>query len=244
MRIAPSLEEMRLSSHRRPGGATTFITVRTTPLIGTLLALALAGCASGPPAPFTPEPASTPPLHLDANASLLVTTRGGRPIAGALVMLHGPHDPVLDAVPPRTVLELVDDRLLPRSLAIPVGSTVAFRNASELAHEIYTFSQPRPFAARLTPKAPPATIVFDRPGLVVLGCKLHGETIAYLQVTDAARTGTTDADGYLRLVGLLPGDYRAQVWRAPAARDQPALEGEQKFTLVPGGSRLVRVKVR
>jgi hypothetical protein len=206
--------------------------------------LLLAACATGPRGPFAPDAAGTPTPRLDANASLLVTSKAGRPIAGALVMLHGPPDQILSAIPPRAVLEFVDDRLLPRTLAVPVGTAVAFRNSSELAHEIYTFSKARPFAARLAPKAPPAHIVFERAGLVVLGCKLHGDTIAYLHVTDAVRSGVTDADGYLRVVGLLPGDYRAEVWRAPTARDQTPLAAEQKFALAPGGSRLVRIAVR
>ena len=242
MRIPRIADRIATQVTTRALGLDHVLGVRSAVLIAS--ALLLAACTTAPPLPFAPDAAGKPTPRLDATASVLVTTRGGRPIAGAMVMLHGPPDPILDAVPPRAVLEFVDDRLLPRTLAVPVGTAVAFRNSSELAHEIYTFSKARPFAARLAPKAPPANIVFDRPGLVVLGCKLHGDTIAYLHVTDAVRSGVTDADGYLRLTGLLPGDYRAEVWRAPTARDQAPLAAEQRFELSPSGSRLVRVTVR
>lgn len=224
------------------------------PLFATPLALlALGGCeqfATRTPSPV-PAPIETPPVvaapiapTANGTLSLLVLTAEREPAVGALVMLHGPRDPAAAPRPPtRLVLQLFDERLLPSVSAVPVGATVVFRNSSELAHEIYSFSSARQFAVRVAPHAAPAEVTFGKPGLVVLGCKLHGETIAYLQVTDAVRSATADRDGYLRLADLMPGRYRVQAW-LPGERDRPARQDEQSVTVPNSADGLFRLTVR
>jgi hypothetical protein len=54
--------------------------------------------------------------------------------------------------------------------------------------------------------------VFDRPGLVTLGCNIHDGMIGYIYVTDSPFFGRSDASGQLQLHGLPPGSYTLTAW--------------------------------
>jgi hypothetical protein len=54
--------------------------------------------------------------------------------------------------------------------------------------------------------------VFDKPGLVVLGCNIHDTMAAWVVVVDTPYFTKTVASGAGVLKGLEPGDYRVSVW--------------------------------
>src|SRR5262249_50524582 len=68
---------------------------------------------------------------------------------------------------------------------------------------------------------PHAPIVFDTPGIVVLGCNIHDKMIGYVYVSDAAELGKTDKRGDWVAQHVAAGDYRLEVWSPLLARDEP-----------------------
>ncbi len=62
-------------------------------------------------------------------------------------------------------------------------------------------------------------MLFDKVGVVLLGCNIHDWMIGYIYVTDAPYFGKTTGQGHVELTGLRPGAYRVRVWH-------PRLDGD------------------
>ncbi len=110
---------------------------------------------------------------------------------------------------------------VPRVLVVGVGARVDFPNNDSVSHQVYSFSAAKRFQLPLYKGEVHPPVVFDRAGLVVLGCNIHDSMVGYVYVTDAPYFGTTLADGALQLKDLAPGDYRIVVW-SPFIADPPA----------------------
>ena len=81
---------------------------------------------------------------------------------------------------------------------------------------------------------PASPVVFDKPGLVVLGCNIHDKMVAYVQIVDTPHFGKTDAKGQVRIDGVSAGSYQLKVWHARLAPGaQPA---EQPLSIKPEGA--------
>jgi hypothetical protein len=65
-------------------------------------------------------------------------------------------------------------------------------------------------------------VLFDKAGIVVLGCNIHDIMAAWVVVVDTPYFGKTAANGASVLKGLAPGDYRVSVWY-PGPQKTPAV---------------------
>jgi hypothetical protein len=54
--------------------------------------------------------------------------------------------------------------------------------------------------------------VFDRPGIVTIGCNIHDWMIGYIYVADTPHLARTGADGQARLDNLPAGRYMLRIW--------------------------------
>lgn len=148
-----------------------------------------------------------------AGTSLAVNVTGsdGKPLAGAVVLLHGP--PGSKPPPPATlIIDQVGQIFAPKLSVIPVGSSVTFPNSDKVSHQVYSFSPAKRFQLPLYRGTPYAPTVFDRAGIVTLGCNIHDDMIAYVVVTDADWSGRTALDGSWNASGLPDGDFRVEIW--------------------------------
>ncbi|MBK9361630.1 MAG: hypothetical protein IPM99_11090 [Rubrivivax sp.] len=67
-------------------------------------------------------------------------------------------------------------------------------------------------------------MVFDQPGIAVLGCNIHDTMAAWVVIVETPHHGQTAANGRLRLDDVPPGSYRLRAWHAdlpPARRRGP-----------------------
>jgi plastocyanin len=103
-------------------------------------------------------------------------------------------------------------QFVPRILVIQAGTGVEFPNSDQIQHQVYSFSAPKSFKLSLYAghKYPP--IVFDRPGLVTLGCNIHDGMIGYIYVTESPFFGQSNDSGQLQLHGLPAGNYTLTAW--------------------------------
>ena len=134
-----------------------------------------------------------------ADQRFLVLDTAGAPVADAVIMAQG-EPPVPDAQP--RIMDQIDKTFVPLVLTVPAGQAVAFPNSDDIRHHVYSFSDPKPFELKLYKGTPGAPVVFDQPGVVVLGCNIHDSMVGYILVTDTARWGQTDSEG----IATLPGD--------------------------------------
>jgi plastocyanin len=165
-----------------------------------------------------------------------VTQADGKPLRGAVVTLHALGGTAATAAPVAAIMDQVDLAFAPDVLVIPVGSTVSFPNTDKVSHEVYSFSPAHHFQLGLyRGKAPPPEL-FDKVGVVTLGCNIHDAMLAYILVTDAAYYGITGVDGTWSPPDVARGRYRIEVW---SPRLQAPEQTLQREISVAAGEHLV-----
>ena len=155
-------------------------------------------------------------------APLVVEVRDGR---GAFVT-----DAVVYAVPEakvppparRAVLDQKNRMFVPHVLPIQTGTAVSFPNSDNVRHQVYSFSPAKRFQLPLYAGTPAAPVVFDRPGVVAIGCNIHDQMSAYVVVVDTPYFARS-ANGRAELADLPEGTYAVRVW-AEGMRSEPPAE--------------------
>ncbi|MHA7808959.1 MAG: methylamine utilization protein [Marinobacter adhaerens] len=124
--------------------------------------------------------------------SVTVTLEGNtEPVANAVVSV----DSASPSTPVSAEIYQKDRAFHPHVLVVPVGSSVDFPNRDNTQHHVYSFSPAKTFNIELYADRPAAPIVFDKPGIVELGCNIHDHMQGFVVVTNNAATGRTDASG-------------------------------------------------
>lgn len=155
-----------------------------------------------------------------AAASLAISVQlpDGRPFADAVVTVEAVGKTLPPSAPIHAVMDQVNRMFAPEVIVIPVGSTVAFPNSDSVSHQIYSFSPAKKFQLDLYRGKPYPPELFDRAGIVILGCNIHDWMVGYIDVTNAPFYGTTDAQGYWS-AEVPAGRYQITVWH-PRMREQ------------------------
>jgi plastocyanin len=140
-----------------------------------------------------------------------VTDDKGKPIEDAIVSVMA-LGAAPAPVPPTAVMDQHDREFVPHVLPVHVGTRVNFPNRDNIRHHVYSFSSAKKFELPLYIGTPTAPVVFDKPGVVALGCNIHDWMLAYIYVLATPHFAKTTADGKARVDGLAPGTYEARVW--------------------------------
>lgn len=120
------------------------------------------------------------------------------------------------AVQPMAVQQIVQKHkaFSPAVLPVTRGTPVIFPNEDTVRHHVYSFSTAKRFELKLYVGTPAEPVVFDRPGVVVLGCNIHDDMVAWVVVLDTPWFAMTDVRGRAALHGMPAGDYTVRVWHA------------------------------
>src|ERR1700676_4890464 len=160
-----------------------------------------------------------------AEMHAVVRDHKGRLVADAVV-LAVPLDPhgALRARPPKDAVDQVDKQFVPYVKAIFVGSTVRFPNSDNIRHQVYSFSPAKKFEVPLYGGTSAPPVIFDKPGVVVLGCNIHDWMVGYVYVSESPFFAKTGQDGKGALTDLPLPAYVVRVWH-------PELEVSEEATL-------------
>jgi len=166
------------------------------------------------------------PRSAAAGGALAVSISGanGGAIEGAVVVAE-PLQPVARThAPQKAVMDQHNLMFVPEVLVVMTGTAVDFPNSDQVRHQVYSFSPAKKFELALYAGSAHAPIVFDKPGLVTLGCNIHDNMLGYIWVTDSPWFGRSDTEGKLVLRELPAGQYRVHVWHALLNESGPGLE--------------------
>lgn len=149
-----------------------------------------------------------------AGLEVLVRNANGEPMAEAVITLT-PLDgdlqkPAIPAEP--IIINQRNTAYDPFVTVIPVGTSVRFSNGDPFGHHVYSFSNAKRFEHSVPSNMVSEPEVFDRPGVVVMGCNIHDRMLAYVQVVDAPYFNKSDQTGRVAFEGLKPGEYRVTAW--------------------------------
>jgi plastocyanin len=146
-----------------------------------------------------------------AELQVRVEDRSGAALANAVVTAKPPSGSA-PALAREEIIDQINKEFVPAIKVVPVGTAIKFPNRDQIRHHVYSFSPAKTFELPLYEGTPKNDVVFDKPGLVVLGCNIHDWMRAYVYVTDAPNFAVTAGDGIARLNGLPPGEYELAIW--------------------------------
>lgn len=155
-----------------------------------------------------------------ASLNVQVTNARGAGIGEAVVWAIPDGKTLPAARGAGAVMDQKDRMFVPHVLPVQTGTSVRFPNSDNVRHHVYSFSPAKTFQLPLYKGTPPNPIVFDRAGIVSIGCNIHDRMSAFIVVVDTPHFAKTSANGGAALSNLEPGKYVVRMWY-PEAREEP-----------------------
>ena len=112
----------------------------------------------------------------------------------------------------KATVEQRDIDFTPKVLAIRTGTAVDFPNRDDVYHNVLSYSTPKRFDLGRYAKDESREVVFDKPGVVRLGCEIHEHMRGYIVVLEQPHFVVTDAEGAFRIAAVPVGTHRLAVW--------------------------------
>jgi len=159
------------------------------------------------------------PLYA-ANLAIVVTDSAKQPVADAVVFIN--NGKVAATGSPAVVIDQVNREFVPKVSVIQQGQSVVFPNSDNIRHHVYSFSTPKVFEIQLYAGVPKTPILFDKPGVVVLGCNIHDTMIGYLVVAPGDAFAKTDASGNATL-NVTTQPAAVSLWHPSLAADKSTI---------------------
>ena len=177
---------------------------------------------------------------LAATVQVQVLDGAGASLPDAVVFLESKE--ALTAVKPMQSAEVaqVGRQFDPQVRVVTVGTAVQFPNRDSVRHQVYSYSDIKRFEIKLYAGTTASPVLFDKPGIAVLGCNIHDSMVAWIVVVPTPYFGRSGPDGKLAFDGLPAGNYRLRTWHTRLPVGMPALD--QPLT-VPATGATVAVRL-
>lgn len=153
---------------------------------------------------------AAPPVAAAASLTVEVRDARGSAVKEAVVWAIPAEGRPLP--PPRpAVMDQRNRNFVPHVLAVQTGAAVRFPNSDNVRHQVYSFAPTKRFQLPLYFGTPAAPVVFDRAGVVPLGCNIHDRMSAFVVVVDTPYFGVA-RDGRVELTDVPEGAYLVHAW--------------------------------
>jgi plastocyanin len=132
----------------------------------------------------------------------------------AVVYLEGNFSAKRSQAPDR-VAQMAQKNMLfaPDLVAVAIGGTVAFPNLDDTYHNVFSYSKTKRFdLGRYRKDEKPATVNFDKPGVVTVHCEIHDRMRGTVLVLSTPYFQKTDSSGHYRLEHLPSGQFSLKAW--------------------------------
>jgi len=153
------------------------------------------------------------PAAAEPSIAGTVTSTDGKSVADAVVFVLAPLPTAAARKAPQLV-DQIDKTFVPDLLPIVVGTLVRFPNHDQIHHHVYSFSPAKTFELPLYKGEDAAPVLFDKVGVVKLGCNIHDWMSGIILVLPTPYFAVTDADGRFTLRDLPAGTYTVSAWHA------------------------------
>lgn len=168
--------------------------------------------------------ALTIPQAHAATVSVQLQDNAGAPLPDGVVFLESRDAKQLAKPANGAEIAQAGKKFSPRVLVVPVGTAVSFPNRDTVRHHVYSFSPTKTFELKLYSGTSASPVMFDKPGIAVLGCNIHDTMSAWVVVVETPYFATGDAKGLATLRDVPAGNYRLRVWHPGLAVGAPAAE--------------------
>jgi plastocyanin len=186
--------------------------------------------------------AALPTAASAATVQVEVMDAAGKPLADAVVFLESAE--ARRAAKPLAGAEMAQEKrqFVPGVLVVPVGTEVRFPNHDSVRHHVYSFSPAKKFELKLYTGTPANPVLFDRPGVAVLGCNIHDQMVGWVVVVETPYYARTpSASGRAQIDNVPPGTYTLRTWHTRLPVGAPAQE--QVLAVPATGAALASVRM-
>jgi plastocyanin len=183
--------------------------------------------------------------HFSAYAeivNLTVTDQSGKPVNNAVVSAYSLSKPnLLPISPEKTILvDQINKEFVQHVTPVQVGTAINFPNHDQIRHHVYSLSSANNFEIPLYKGIPVEPIVFEKEGVVVLGCNIHDRMSAYIVVIDSPYFAKTEDQGRTSLA-LPTGEYELHFWHRDA--DEQSKNSKQSIKMTAGQVSNISIKL-
>lgn len=158
-----------------------------------------------------------------ASITLQVSDSSGKPVMDAVVYAENASTAASNKTAVAEIQQQ-DKKFMPLVSVAQVGTAISFPNNDTVRHHAYSFSPAKPFELKLYAGKPEAPIIFDKPGTVVIGCNIHDQMVAYVQVVKTPYFAKTDTNGIAKINAIPAGKYLLNAWHYKQLSGSPAYE--------------------
>jgi plastocyanin len=146
-----------------------------------------------------------------AKIQIQVQDSQGKPVPDAVVYAEGSSPQILAKPQAGVEIQQKDRKFLPLVTVVQTGNQISFPNNDSVLHHIYSFSAAKKIEQKLYSGKAADPVLFDKAGLVILGCNIHDKMLAYVYVVDTPFLAKTDANGMAKLDVSPSGKYAVKV---------------------------------
>lgn len=149
-----------------------------------------------------------------ATVDVVVTDSSGGPAANAVVSLvtEGSASAIASHAPEKSIVDQRHETFLPLVVVVRKGGEVVFTNNDVTMHQVYSFSPIKQFQFEIDKGHVSKPVVFDKSGVVAIGCNIHDNMVVYVDVAEAPFAVVSDASGHAEIRDVPDGRYLADVW--------------------------------
>jgi plastocyanin len=137
----------------------------------------------------------------------------GAGIAQAVVFVQAlPAGVSVSQDAPMAEMDQVHKEFVPPLLPVAVGAQVRFPNRDQIHHHVYSFSRTKSFELPLYKEEDAPPVLFDKPGVVKIGCNIHDWMSAIIFVAPTPYFALTDEAGHFTIEKIPSGNYTVVAW--------------------------------
>lgn len=108
-------------------------------------------------------------------------------------------------------MDQINRQFSPHILLVQKGSQVSFPNSDSIKHHVFSFSPAKRFELLLNKGLEEDPLLFDKSGVVELGCNVHDWMLGYIYVVDTPYFAKTNEQGIANLV-IPEGAAKVSIW--------------------------------
>ena len=121
------------------------------------------------------------------------------------------------------IMDQIDRQFSPHILVVQKGSQIRFPNSDSIKHHVYSFSSAKTFELQLYRGLDADPLLFDKEGVIELGCNIHDWMLGFVLVVDTPYFAKTNAAGAARL-NVAKGEYVVKIWHPRIVHSNASLE--------------------
>lgn len=157
-----------------------------------------------------------------AELTIEVLDASGAAIENAVVYAEPEVKSALLVTP--AIIEQRGKQFNPLVSVVQTGADITFPNFDSVRHHVYSFSPAKTFELKLYSGVPANPVKFDKAGTVILGCNIHDNMLAFIQIVDTPYFTKTNKMGKAILHDLPNGDYTLKAWHYALANEKDNFE--------------------